>query len=168
MTKDLKFAMLGTGFWASFQLNGWLEAGGARCVAVYNRTRAKAEALARQFEVPSIYDDPEELLRHENLDFVDVVAGVEVHEPLVKLAAARGFPVVCQKPLGPSLAAAERMVATCRAAGVPLLVNENWRWQSPIRALSRELAEWQRRCPLPGQAGYAHRVPRLRQSALSP
>src|SRR5207302_11419488 len=45
------------------------------------------------------------------------------------------------KPLAPSLAEAERMVAACDEAGVPLLVHENWRWQTPIRQLKRVLAE---------------------------
>jgi len=25
------------------------------------------------------------------------------------------------------------MVATCRQAGVPFIIHENWRWQTPIR-----------------------------------
>jgi predicted dehydrogenase len=37
------------------------------------------------------------------------------------------------------VADAEAMVAACRSAGVPLLVNENWRWQAPIRELRRVL-----------------------------
>ena len=52
----------------------------------------------------------------------------------VRLAADRRLPVICQKPLAPTLEEAERMVAACREAGVPLLVHENWRWQAPIRA----------------------------------
>jgi hypothetical protein len=31
------------------------------------------------------------------------------------------------------------MVHACRAAGVPLLINENWRWQAPLRELKRIL-----------------------------
>jgi predicted dehydrogenase len=33
------------------------------------------------------------------------------------------------------------MLAACRAAGVPLLVHENWRWQTPIRKVSDLLRE---------------------------
>lgn len=56
---DLRFAMLRTGFWSRFQLAAWREASGAQCVALYNRTRTQAEALAREFGVPSVYDDAE-------------------------------------------------------------------------------------------------------------
>jgi ornithine cyclodeaminase/alanine dehydrogenase-like protein (mu-crystallin family) len=44
--KGLRFASLGTGFWAGYQLAGWRELPGIRRVAVWNRTRAKAEARA--------------------------------------------------------------------------------------------------------------------------
>jgi predicted dehydrogenase len=38
-----------------------------------------------------------------------------------------------------SLPEAESMVEACRAAGVPLCIHENWRWQIPIRRLKCEL-----------------------------
>ena len=46
-----------------------------------------------------------------------------------RMAAERGLPVICQKPMTPTLAEAEAMLADCRAAGVPLFIHENWRWQ---------------------------------------
>jgi len=58
----------------------------------------------------------------------------------VELAAAHRIPVVCQKPMAPNLADAEAMVEVCRSAGVPFLVNENWRWQTPLRELQRIIA----------------------------
>jgi predicted dehydrogenase len=57
------------------------------------------------------------------------------------MAAAHKTPVICQKPMGPTLEAAERMVAACREAGVPMFVHENWRWQVPIRQVKRLLLE---------------------------
>lgn len=136
---ELRFAILGTGFWARYQLAGWRELPGVRCVALFNRTRTKAEALARDFNVPAVYDDASALLAREKPDFVDVITDVGTHQQFVELAAAQKIPVICQKPLAPTLAEAEAMVATCKQAGVPLLVNENWRWQTPIRELKRTL-----------------------------
>jgi len=131
--------MFGAGFWARYQLAGWRELAGADCVALYNRTLSKAEALAREFDVPSIYDNPEELLQKEKLDFVDIVTDVEHHESFMKMAAARKLPVICQKPMAPTLRIAEEMVQTCQEIGVPLMINENWRWQTPLRELKRVL-----------------------------
>lgn len=136
---DLRFAVLGAGFWARFQLAAWQELEGVECVAVCDPVRAKAEELAQRAGVPNVYDDAETCLQAERPDFVDIITSPATHAPLAHLAAAHRVPVICQKPLAPVLEEAERMVAACRAAGVPLYAHENWRWQAPIRELKRVL-----------------------------
>lgn len=138
---DLRFAVLGTGFWSSYQIPAWFEVGGVKPVAVYNRTVSRAEQVARRFNIPGVYGDPTELLEREcdHLDFVDIITAVETHDPLVRLAAKYKLPVICQKPMSTSLVSAEGMVAACREAGVPLYIHENWRWQTPIRAFKQAL-----------------------------
>jgi D-apiose dehydrogenase len=138
-TRPLRFALFGTGFWSYFQLAGWLEVEHVECVALYNRTRAKAEKLAAQFNVPRVYDDPVALLENEQLDFIDICTNVETHLPFTEIAAARGLAVVCQKPMAPTLGEAEQLVRVCAAANVPLFINENWRWQYPIRQFKAAL-----------------------------
>lgn len=135
----LRFVMIGAGFWARYQLAGWLETGGAVCTAIYNRTRSKAESLARDFGVGSVYDDPQEMIEKERPDFVDILTDASTHAQFTQLAAGMGYPVVCQKPMAASLEEAEGMVRFCRERGVTLAINENWRWQTPIRAFKREL-----------------------------
>lgn len=134
-----RFAILGTGFWARYQLAGWRELAGAECVALYNRTLSKAQALANEFGITRVYDDVDALFANEKLDFVDIITNVETHSPLVQLAAAQHVAIICQKPMAPSLEEAQRMAAACLSAGVPLYIHENWRWQSPIRELKRQL-----------------------------
>ena len=130
---NLRFAAFGAGFWTRFQLNGWREIPGAQCVAIFNRTRTKAEEYAREFNIPAVYHDAEELLQEEKMDFVDIATNPETHEELSLLVLRHRLPVICQKPLAPTFAAAERMKQSFESEGVPLLVNENWRWQTPIR-----------------------------------
>src|SRR6266542_1995276 len=84
---SLRFATFGAGFWAQYQLAAWQELKGAECVAIYNRTRAKAESLAHRFGVPAVYDNPEELFTGEKLDFIDVITDVDTHSQFVHLAA---------------------------------------------------------------------------------
>lgn len=139
--KELRFAMLGTGFWSRYQLAAWRELPGVHCVALFNRTRSKAEALAHEFGIAAVYDEPEELIRREQPDFLDVVTDANSHSRFVHLAAAHRTPVISQKPMAPTLAEAEEMVRVCQEAGVPLFVHENWRWQTPIRAVKRILSQ---------------------------
>jgi predicted dehydrogenase len=140
---DLKFAVLGTGWWSQFQIAAWLEVGGVELVALYNRTVSKAEKMAQRFAVPRVYGDPEELLQKEELDFIDIITEVQAHAPLVYLAAKYKVPVICQKPMGPDYETCQQMVQACQEAGVPFLIHENLRWHTPIRAVKRIIDEGQ-------------------------
>ena len=139
--KPLRFALAGAGFWSHYQLHGWRELPGCECVAIFNRTRAKAEKLAATFGIASehVYDDYERMLATERLDFVDIVTAVEQHAPMTRLAADRGLDVVCQKPMSTDYASAAALVAHCRKRRVKFYVNENWRWQPQIRAFATEV-----------------------------
>ena len=55
--KELRFAIIGTGFWARYQLAAWREVPGAKCVALYNRTSGKAEVRAQEAGRPGVEDD---------------------------------------------------------------------------------------------------------------
>ncbi|MEX2142008.1 MAG: Gfo/Idh/MocA family oxidoreductase [Pirellulales bacterium] len=135
----LRFALFGAGFWARYQLAAWQELPDVECVAIYNRTKSKAEDLARVFGVPTVYDDPHELLEREKLDFIDIVTDVDSHGRFVRMAGKQHLPVICQKPMAASLEEAEGMVAACRESGTPFFVHENFRWQTPMRAVKQFL-----------------------------
>ena len=138
--EPVRLAVFGCGFWSKYQIAGWRELKGVEVAAVYNRTRAKAEAVARQFGIPGVYDDAERLLDSEKVDAIDIITDVDTHAKFVQLAAERRIPVICQKPMAPTLRIAEEMTATTRKAGTPFFIHENWRWQTPIRQLARVLA----------------------------
>jgi predicted dehydrogenase len=133
-------AVFGAGFWSRYQLSGWAEAGGVTCVALYNRTRERAEAVAAEFGIPAVYDDPERLLREVRPDFVDNITEIGGHVPLSLLCARHGVPTICQKPLASSLAEARRIATAFRKADTRCFVHENWRWQTPIRHVRGLLA----------------------------
>lgn len=137
--RKLKFALLGCGFWSQFQLGGWQELEGVECVALYNRTKSKAEDLAKRFGVPRTYDDAEELFKNESIDFVDIITDVDTHAKFVELAAKYGKDVICQKPMAPSFETAKHMINITRAAGVRFYVHENYRWQPQIRKVKEIL-----------------------------
>jgi predicted dehydrogenase len=135
--RTLRFAVFGAGFWARFQLAAWRQLGGVECVAIYNRTRAKAETLARALGIPTVYDDAEKLLREVKPDFVDNITEVGGHKPLSLLCARHRIPCICQKPMAASLKDSRAMVNAFRQAKTPLFIHENWRWQAPMVALRR-------------------------------
>lgn len=135
--EKLKFAVLGCGFWSQFQLGAWKELHEAECVALYNRTMSKADDLARRFGIPHTYDDAEEMMEKEELDFVDIITDVDTHPKFVELAAKHRKHVICQKPMAPSFETAKKMMQVTREAGVRFYVHENYRWQPQIRRMKQ-------------------------------
>lgn len=135
----LRGLFCGAGHFAKIQLDAWREVPGARIVALYNRTLERAHVVAAEFGIEQVSHDFESLLDRVRPDFVDICTAVETHLPLARLAAARGVPVLCQKPLAPRLTEAEELVATCTRANVRLMANDNWRWQGWYRELKRLL-----------------------------
>ncbi len=133
--QTLRCAIIGTGFWANYQIPAWLELEGVAIVALFNRTKAKAEILAKKYGIPAVYDDIDALLANENIDFVDIITDVDTHPFFVEKAAAKGVHVICQKPMAANFGLAEHMLKTCQQAGVQFYIHENFRWQAPIRRL---------------------------------
>ena len=139
----LRFAAFGTGFWSHFQLPAWYELDNVECVALYNRTLSKAQALAEKIGNPTCYDDPcdpWELLANEQLDFVDILTDVDTHLHFTKMAAEKGLHVVCQKPMAANYEDAQKLVEVCKANQVKLFINENFRWQAPLRRVKEIVA----------------------------
>jgi D-apiose dehydrogenase len=127
-------ALLGAGYAARIQLACWQQIPGARVVGIWNRNRDRARTLAAEFDVPS-FDELDDLIDHPAVDAVDIATAVETHREYALHAATRGRHVLCQKPLAPSLTEAEVIVRGCEAAGIRLMVNENWRWRPWYRAV---------------------------------
>jgi len=155
----LRFAMIGAGFWARYQLAAWQELSDAKCVAIYDRDRTKALELADQFGVAEVPLDENGLLQLLGVDFVDIVTDVHSHAHLVSTFIRQGIPVICQKPLAPTLSLASELVAEAMARKVPLLVHENWRWQSPIRRLSAIMESGQLGTVIRSRIDYANSFP---------
>jgi predicted dehydrogenase len=136
---EFRGALIGCGFFAVNQLHAWRDLPGASIVAICDRDQARLDLVGDQFGIAGRYVDAAEMLANEKLDFVDIATTVASHQPLVELVARHRLPVICQKPFALSIAEARSMVAACRDAGVPLMVHENFRWQSPIQAVRAEI-----------------------------
>ncbi|RWC50685.1 MAG: Gfo/Idh/MocA family oxidoreductase [Mesorhizobium sp.] len=132
---ELRGALIGCGFFAVNQMHAWRDIAGASIVAICDRDPERLKIVGDQFGIAKRYTDAAELFAGESLNFVDIATTAPSHRPLVEMAAAHRVPVICQKPFAPTLADAKAMVRACAQAGVPLMVHENFRWQSPIQAV---------------------------------
>ncbi|MDD3867204.1 MAG: Gfo/Idh/MocA family oxidoreductase [Eubacteriales bacterium] len=133
-----RVAVFGAGYWAQFQIPAW-QALGIEVTAIWNRSRGKAEAAARKFAIPAVYDSPEDVFKAADFDIADIITDASTHEALVELAAGYGKDVISQKPMAESLSACRNMVQTCGSAGVWFAVHENFRYQPQFKQVKQIL-----------------------------
>ncbi len=129
----LRGALIGCGFFAINHLHGWRQVDGAEIVAICDRSEERLKLVGDQFGIAARYTDAANMLASETLDFVDIATTAPTHRALAEMAAAHKLAIICQKPFAPTLDDAKAIVVACDMANVPLMVHENFRWQSPIQ-----------------------------------
>jgi len=116
----MRFAVLGTGFWASeVHATALAEHPDAELAGVWGRDLAKAKAVGARFDVPGT-DDVDALLA--DVDAVSFALPPDVQAPLAERAAAAGKHLLLEKPIALSVEAADRVVDAVAAAGVASVV----------------------------------------------
>lgn len=128
----LRGALIGCGFFGRIQAEAWGRMPDATIVAACDPDLERARSVS-----PNAFDDAEALLEAVQLDFLDIATRPDSHLELVRLATARGIPVICQKPLANSVADGREIVKLATESGVPVMVHENWRWQPWFREAHR-------------------------------
>lgn len=136
---DLNGALIGCGFFAINQMHAWNDVSGAKIVAICDRDPERLKIVGDQFGIERRYTDANALFADGGIDFVDIATTVSSHRALVELAATHKVPAICQKPFAKTLEDAKAMVKVCREADIPLMVHENFRWQTPIQAVRKAL-----------------------------
>ena len=139
MTARLRVATVGAGYFSRFQHEAWARMADVDLVAVCDREPARARAVADEFGASDVFTDIDAMLDAVRPDLVDIATPPAAHRACIEAAVGRGVPAVCQKPFCGTLADAEAMVAAADAAGVPLIVHENFRFQPWHRAAKRRI-----------------------------
>ena len=138
MNQPLRIGLIGAGMVSRHHLIAWATISDqARVVAVADPSAENAARRASEFGIPQTYAHTEAMLASTALDAIDIAAPREMHAPLVRLAAEKRLPVLCQKPLAPNLQEATEL-ATEVGELTRLLVHENWRF----RGYYRDAASW--------------------------
>lgn len=100
---------------------------GARLIAIAGGRRAPE--LAASYGVPAA-PDVDSLLEHSDVDCVILTTPDQVHCEQTLRAAAAGKHVLVEKPMAPSVAQCDQMIAACRDAGVKLAVVKTERYRT--------------------------------------
>ena len=109
-------------------------------LGVWRRDQAQLRSFCDTYGFPPA-ESQEALLADPRLDALLVVTPPNAREAIVEAAARAGKPVLMEKPVERTLAAAERIVATADAAGIKLGIVFQHRFRRASRLLARAIAE---------------------------
>ena len=135
MSAPLTVGCIGAGYFSQFHYDAWHRMTGARAVASVDHDIEKARATGL-----APFDDVDAMLTEVRPDIVDIITPPPTHLAFIKAAlAVLPRAIICQKPFCNDLTEAEEAIGLCEAAGVPLIVHENFRFQPWYRAIKAEI-----------------------------
>lgn len=111
------------------------------CVhAVASRSREKAEAFAKTWNITKAYGSYEELVCDEEIDLVYIATPHSHHFSHAMLALDHGKPVLVEKAFTANAVQAEELIATARRKGV-FITEAIWTRYMPLSHKVKELME---------------------------
>lgn len=140
----MKLALIGLGMVAETHVRAIADTPGLSLGGVLARDPARAASFADRMApllgaVPSVFADIDAVAASD-VDFALLCTPPDARADLVTTLARAGKPILMEKPVERTAAAATALVETCEAAGVPLGLVFQHRMREASRALARLLA----------------------------
>ena len=131
-------AILGCGKVAHLHASAIQNLPNARLAGVWSRTQQTANGFACQYKVPA-YTDVAELIKKEKINLAVVCTPHPFHLEPAQQAALQGANILVEKPLASTLEDADKIISTCKKAGVKLGVVSQRRWYEPVLRVKKAI-----------------------------
>ena len=128
--KTFRLGIIGCGDFLRFQAPGILRSKNLQVAAVYDPDAERAKKYAGELKT-RVAGSAEELIADPEVDLVGVFVPPWARKPLILRAATAGKHIITTKPLAPTIADCDEMIAAVRKAGVYCGVIYN-RTESPV------------------------------------
>jgi len=126
--------VLGAGAWArGAHLPGYRRDPRCKVVAIADVEIDRARDAAREFEVATATADPNELLRRDDIDLIDVCTPSHTHFELAWAALEAGKHVLCEKPVAYDYRDTLRAADLARRKGLKTKVGLTFRYSPAMR-----------------------------------
>ena len=139
--KPLRVAMIGGGGMTREHIRAFQNVPGVTVAGIWNRTRDKAEALAKEFAIPHVASSIDDLYAATKADLAVLAVYETAINPIVKQALAHPWTILMEKPVGLDVADAEDIAAAAKAKKAKVFVGLNRRTLSSTQAVLADLAD---------------------------
>lgn len=167
MGNKLRLGVIGSGnIFRSAHLPTWMNHPDVEIVAVCDVNRERAENIAETAGAAHVYTDYRDLLKHDEIDMVDICTPNLYHSEISVAALQAGKHVFCEKPDAVNPEEAQKMADAAQASGKLLMVMRNNRFRPESQFLKKYIEQggfgelytgrcgWIRRRGIPGKGGW--------------
>ncbi|KTB81683.1 Gfo/Idh/MocA family protein [Pseudomonas syringae] len=144
---ELGIGLIGTGFMGRAHALAFGNANAAlelpariRLAALADADSARAEHCAQTWGFDRSHADWQQLIHDPRVQIVAITTPNHLHFPMAMAAIAAGKAVYCEKPLAVSLAEADEMRRSAKAAGIVTKVGYNYQ-HNPMIGLAKDMIE---------------------------
>ncbi len=139
----VRIGFVGCGYMGQVaHLPNFLAADDCEVVALAELRPRLRELVAQRYAIPRTVASHAELAQAEDIDAVVAIAPEDLNERIACDLLGAGKPVMIEKPMAPSLAAARRMVEAGRAGDAHLMVGYMKRYDDGVREARRLIDRW--------------------------
>jgi len=139
--RDLNVALIGYAFMGKAHSNAWRQVTSffaprlrPRLKVLCGRTASEVQQAARTYGWEETTTDWRAVIDRPDVDLIDISTPDESHAEIAIAAAKAGKAVFCEKPMGLTLAEADRGITATATAGVALQVGFNRRFATDFAA----------------------------------
>ena len=130
MSKDLNWAVLGTGVIANEMAAG-LQKMGKSLYAVGNRTHSKAVAFAEKYSIKKVYASIDEMFSDDEVDIIYITSPHNTHYGFMKKALENGKHLLVEKSITLNSQELDEMAALAESKGL-ILAEAMTIWHMPL------------------------------------
>ena len=140
--KKWKVGIIGAGGIARItHLPGWKKLKNVEVLAISDIREDVAKNLAKEFGIPKVFDNYEEMLEMNELDIIDICAPNAVHHPATIASFKAGKHVICEKPLAITPGQIEDMIAASKKSGKKLCSIQNHRFRPECQVIKKMIED---------------------------
>mmetsp|Transcript_8246 Transcript_8246/g.17921 ORF Transcript_8246/g.17921 Transcript_8246/m.17921 type:complete len:456 (-) Transcript_8246:317-1684(-) len=139
--KEIKVGVIGCGRIGIVHLGAITKASGVKPIIVSNPTVSKAEAAAKQYNVPKFTSEAMDVITDPDVDAVWICSPSSFHADQIKACAANGKHVFCEKPIATDLAETVEAINACNDAGIKLMIGLQRRFDENFRRVKTAITD---------------------------
>jgi len=128
----LKIAIIGAGVWGDTHAGIFAEHPAAENVAVCDKDKQRAMAVADKYGIKEVYTDYNEMLKNSSCEAVSIVTPDHLHAEIAVACAAAGKDMLIEKPIATTREDTLKIVEAANKHNVRVMVDLHNRWSPPF------------------------------------